>query len=124
VKTAKDSLIDENMFHSRDVDERIAHLRAKLVPGGAESNPDYYDEAEELVMLQELRRNVGEYAWQQGVSFVSDHYWERYADDQAADQYGRAVVETVYWNDDLFADDLQDDYQHVDFNGTTYHYEE
>lgn len=113
VVSNKDDVID-----SRDVIERIAELEALDLP------LDEYD-AEELESLKTLAE-VGEDAsseWHHGATLIRDSFFAEYARDLAEDI--GAISRNTQWplnciNWDRAAEELQVDYQDVDFDGETY----
>ena len=121
VKDIED-LAAEKFLSSSDVDARIAHLRAVIARG--EENPEDEDQGE-LEALEAFRDEVTGYTgparWNNGMTLVGDHGWNEWAEDEAESLYGKAAVESDYFEFARFEQDLQDsDYEAADLNGTAF----
>jgi hypothetical protein len=96
-----------DIMYAKDIDERITDL-LMVYHNVARELDDY--EIMELEALREFRetvvRSFDREKWDAGMSFVSDTYWARYAAEHARDAYGEAV-DTPYWDDERYADDLR-----------------
>lgn len=116
--TNHDDLID-----SRDVIARIEELEeAKAAdPEFVLTQPEEHLELTELLLLAEQGELIED--WKYGVSLVRDSYFVKYA-QELADELGENVSAAKWpytcidW--DAAAEELQQDYTCVDFNGVTY----
>lgn len=52
--------------------------------------------------------------------FVSESYWQTYATERARDIYGE-IVDTEYFNDEKYADDLTAEFTTYTYDGVTYY---
>jgi hypothetical protein len=111
-----------DIIYTSEAEARIKAL-TDLLENGEEGTFFAEDNQGELTELVNFRNEVterwGESAWAKGISLVADTYWEYYADERAKDIYGEAAG-TRYWDADLFAEHLREDYQAVTFAGTKY----
>ena len=111
----------DQTLDSRDVIERIAELRAEI---GDAAPDDYVSEREDLAILEEFAKAASEAPdWEHGETFISDAYFERYAEELARDI--GAISDTdqwpVYFIDwEKAADALKQDYSEFILNGFTY----
>lgn len=111
----------DQTLDSRDVIERIAELRAEI---GDAAPDDYVSEREDLAILEEFAKAASEVSdWEYGETFISDAYFERYAEELARDI--GAISDTdqwpVYFIDwEKAADALKQDYSEFILNGFTY----
>ena len=111
----------DQTLDSRDVIERIAELRAEI---GDAAPDDYVSEREDLAILEEFAKAASEVAdWEHGETFISDAYFEQYAEELARDI--GAISDTdqwpVYFIDwEKAADALKNDYSEYTLNGFTY----
>ena len=111
----------DQILDSRDVIERIAELRAEI---GDAAPDDYVSEREDLAILEEFAKAASEVSdWEYNETFISDAYFERYAEELARDI--GAISDTdqwpVYFIDwEKAADALKNDYSEYTLNGFTY----
>lgn len=115
-------LAAEKFLSSADVDARIAHLRSVIARG--EENPEDEDQGE-LEALEAFRDGVTGYTgparWNNGMTLVGDHGWNEWAEDEAESLYGRAALDSGYFDFPRFERELQgSDYQSADLNGVTF----
>lgn len=127
----------DDVFDSRDVIERIAELISDWEESTGDTFADYTlstddfaaglgeDDAEELAALlafqTEAERDVAD--WQYGETFISDSYFETYAQELAKDI--GAIAPDASWplnriDWEAAADDLRIDYTSFEFQGYTY----
>ena len=110
----------DQTLDSRDVIERIAELRAEI---GDSAPDDYVSEREDLAILEEFAKAASEVSdWEYNETFISDAYFERYAEELARDI--GAISDTdqwpVYFIDwEKAADALKQDYSEYTRNGFT-----
>ena len=111
----------DQTLDSRDVIERIENLRAEI---GDAAPDDYVSEREDLAILEEFAKAASEVPdWEHGETFISDAYFEQYAEELARDI--GAISDTdqwpVYFIDwEKAADALKQDYSEYTLNGFTY----
>ena len=111
----------DQTLDSRDVIERIENLRAEI---GDAAPDDYVSEREDLAILEEFAKAASEVSdWEYNETFISDAYFERYAEELARDI--GAISDTdqwpVYFIDwEKAADALKQDYSEFILNGFTY----
>ena len=111
----------DQILDSRDVIERIENLRAEI---GDAAPDDYVSEREDLAILEEFAKAASEVSdWEYNETFISDAYFERYAEELARDI--GAISDTdqwpVYFIDwEKAADALKQDYSEFILNGFTY----
>lgn len=105
----------EDVIDSRDVIARIEWLE----------DTEDEDEKEELATLKALQEEAEGYApdWQYGAGLIRDSYFEDHA-RQLADEIG-AVDSDAGWPNNCIdwkkaAEELQQDYTEVDFDGVAY----
>ena len=136
--TNRDDIID-----SRDVIRRIRELENERdthkdatetyaeennLPFNAEAEQEAWEDSEEgreLATLQALADDADGYAedWKYGCTLIRDSYFERYAQDLAADI--GALDKCTPWpatciDWEKAADELKQDYTSVEFDGETY----
>lgn len=122
-----------DILDSRDVEERITELEeardADLEPGAELTEEqrkawDTSEEGEELAALLALREEAEGYSdWQHGATLIRDSWFIEYA-KQYADDIGR-VEGAASWpynhiDWEAAAEDLQQDYTSVEFDGVVY----
>ena len=119
-----------DMIDSRDVIERIEHLRQLRQPGPVDlcdgDNETPQDELfAELAALEKLAAEASDYApdWEYGETLIRDSYFETYA-EELADDIG-AINNDHGWPHNCIdwqraARELQIDYTEVDFDGVSY----
>ncbi len=126
----------DDIIDSRDVIARIEELEAELEGGYIDGETSVYmvdddgdfidmdDEHEELKALKTLAEEAENVcSWEDGETLIRDTHFKDYA-EQYADDSG-AIDSTHYWPLDCIdwdkaADDLQQDFSSVDFDGVTY----
>ena len=135
----------DNIIDSRDIIARIEELQAERdeiechiedhapLTLEREDNKaelrtfDASDEGRELAMLTALAEECADYAsdWEYGEMMVSDSYFRTYAEELASDcgmlEQGVSLTwpyTCIDW--DQAAEELQQDYTAVDFDGVTY----
>ncbi len=126
-----------DIFDSREVIERIEELTAEWAEATGDEPEDYSlseddwahglsaDDAAELVALLALKEDgeTNTEDWSYGVTFISDDYFETYAQELAEDigAIDREASWPAYHIDwEAAARDLQQDYTEIDVNGSTY----
>ena len=133
-----------DIIDSRDIIERIDYLvqlqddfqednELEDYPGYEESEEDSkwyeWDESEEgfeLNKLQELTNEVQDYAedWENGCILIRDNYFSEYAEELVKDigDLPKDIPSYLYNNIDWdgVAEDIQQDYTEVDFDGVSY----
>lgn len=114
----KDISNTKDIIDSRDIVERVEYL---------ESLGKEIDELDktELELLKGLEEEAGTTEWNDGVTLISEHYFEDYAREFAQDI--GAISNDVDWpatciDWEWAARELQIDYSAVDFGGTTYYF--
>lgn len=132
----------QDIIDTRDVLKRISDLENDLSavehdgntydftePDALQSAADeagVLDELEELVSLRKLIEDVRDVSGdspEDGAALIADHYFETYAQDLVEDI--GAINRDASWPNDcidweLAAEQLQQDYSTVDFDGITY----
>lgn len=117
--TNRDDVID-----SRDVIERIEELEdqfADLEDEGEDKTPE---DVEELVALKALAKEAeGSPDWAYGETLIRDSYFQDYAEELAEDC--GMIAEGANWPNtcvdwEQAAEELQQDYMSVDFDGVDY----
>jgi hypothetical protein len=108
-----------DIIYPADIDARIRRLTDLRM------DHDLNEDGQmELDACKQFREDVhdllGASAWTSSRGFIADAYFAKYADDHAADLYGRDVVDLPYWNDDAYEDDERDHFQEIDFEDVTY----
>ena len=114
----------EDIFDSRDVEERINELTTEIENETETENSDNQTELAELIKFRD-DGNCSE--WKDGVTFISEEYFEDYARDFAEDI--GAISKDTNWPETCIdweqaARELQMDYSAVDFGDGTYYYRE
>jgi hypothetical protein len=103
------------VFDSRDAQGRIDELDADI---GNISD----EEVEELAALRELREQIYEPYWNDGVGIISHDYFPEYAEEFSYDAgdllRGSFLACFIDW--EKVADHLQQDYKRVTFMGEDY----
>lgn len=101
------------------IDDRIKRLKALAADFAL--NEDGLAELEACVKFrQDVCDVLDEHNWINSPGFIADTYFAKYADDHAADLYGREVVDLPYWDTDAYEDDQRDGFQEIDFEDVTY----
>lgn len=110
---------DADIIDSRDVIDRLAYLDA------LDHKDLDDDEVRELAALEALAVQGQDYAvdWEHGEALIRDSYFVDYAKELAEDV--GAISDELRWpathiDWDAAAQDLQQDYTAVDFDGVTY----
>lgn len=114
--------IHGDIIYSGEIDARMNELDALYAhtEDSSEWEEDHADEYAELRNFKdEIVSTWSEKAWNEGLSFVADSYWDEYAASHAHEIYGEAT-ETLYWNDDLYSADLQDDFTKITLDDVEY----
>jgi hypothetical protein len=108
------SIPHDVIIYSHEIDRAVEALDA---------NYAHAEDADDYTALTDFRDDVmgifGTEAWETGISFVADNYWETYAETCAKDRYGEAV-DSNYWNAALYASDLQSEFKKIELDGVTY----
>lgn len=118
----------DDMIDSRDVIERIEELsnaRDEAAEGGDEAVSSWEQEyGDELKAIESLADEAsGSPDWEHGEALIRDSYFTEYA-EQFANDVGRVSGDMEWplchidW--EAAAEDLQQDYTSVDFDGVTY----
>lgn len=128
----------DNVIDSRDVIARIEELEAErtnlLDAVDSAEDDDKHDKqmevlawndenADELEALQSLQEECNYGDWTYGATLIADSYFEEYAQELAEDI--GAINHDATWPNDCIdwekaAEQLQQDYTSVDFDGETY----
>lgn len=133
------SLMDD-ILDSRDIEKRIEELESDeataaladlIVSNGEitdedETNGDY-DDACELAIWRNLRKECEGYGWEYGIGFIREDYFETYAQDLAEDigvidRNANWPLTHIDW--ESAARDLLVDYTSVEVDGATYYFRE
>lgn len=108
------------IIYSHRARERILYLES--IPADLTRDLDESEEWE-LDTLRQLRDKAvalwGEKAWDDGLSFIADHYWEEWAADQAEGIYGEAA-KTEFWRSELWSETEQAKFESVTYDETEY----
>lgn len=110
----------EDVIDSRDIIARIEDLESRAEPEALSE-----DEAAELAALKALAEEAEPYApdWQYGEALIRDSYFQQYAEELAGD-CGLIKKDAPWPNNHIdweaAAEQLQQDYTQVDFDGVTY----
>ena len=113
----------DDIIDSRDVIARIEELEDMYDEEAFEDNLDD-DERDELLDLKTLAEEAENCCdWQDGVTLISDNYFEQYAENYARDigaisNEHRWPLDCIDW--EKAADDLKVDFSSVDFDGVTF----
>lgn len=114
-------LARESYLQSAEVDARVTQLEGYIDRG--EENPEDEDQ-EELHELTTFRNEVivtfGAARWVNGMSFVHDSEWERFAEQEAADLYGKPVVDSGFFDLDRWSDALLAGFSDFTLDGFTF----
>jgi hypothetical protein len=115
----RDTSNSSDVIDSREVDDRIEDIEA--LP--EESLDD--DDKAELALLVKLKDDVSSGEWKYGLTLIRDSYFEDYA-RQTADEIG-AIDAKAGWPCNCIdwaqaAEQLQQDYTTVEYDGITYWY--
>ena len=112
-----------DIIDSRDIIARIDELEAEYDAEAFEDNLDE-DERDELLALKTLAEEAENVcSWEDGETMIHDTYFKDYA-EQYADDIGAVGTENQWplypidW--EAPADDLQQDYSSVDYDGQTF----
>lgn len=113
----------DSIIYSDAIDARINELDALYAH--AEDSTEWEDNhADEYAELKRFRDDVQATlctsAWTESSGFIADTYFAKYADDRAADLYGREVVDLPYWDQDAFENDQRYGFTEFAFDGVTY----
>lgn len=114
----------DNVFDSRDAEQRIEELRESI-----DSELRFVDLGEEeeledlLSFKEEAISTFGEQCWDDGITFVADHYFQEYAkqvaeDIGAIDPDARWPLSCIDWED--AAEQLKYDYCEISLGADTY----
>jgi len=121
-----EELAAEDYLQSGDVDARIAYLEDHADPSGYGSGEDWEDALGELRELEEFRDEVtgqkGAAAWWNGVSFIRDDYWAKFAEEEAESLGLDAGMFGPYFDYAKWSRELKTDYQGAELNGITFWY--
>ena len=108
-------------LQSGDAEKRIAELKAAIARG--EENPEDEDQ-EELAELTAFRNEVivafSAARWVNGMSFVHDSEWMRFAEQEAGGLYGKAVVDSGFFELDRWSDALLAGFSDFELGGFTF----
>lgn len=119
-----------DVIDSRDVIERIEHLRQLRQPGPVDLGPEDNEQAQddlfaELAALEKLQEQAEGYCpdWHHGVALIADSYFEQYAQELAEDI--GAINRDATWpachiDWEAAANALKQDYTAVEYGSTTY----
>lgn len=114
----------EEVFDSRDIEDRIRELEADI-EYMKDHDEDISEQEEELNFLLNLRDEIDSSEWEYGITFIEDDYFTDYAEQMAYD-IGAVDVNNDWPNMHIdweaAADALKIDYEEVRFNGKTYYY--
>jgi hypothetical protein len=112
----------DDFLYAKDVQARIEELLGEQLgtdPGDWADSPEK-DELEELLSLrQQCYDTWGGIPWDDNLSLISSDYTGTYAHERAKDIYGEAA-DTIYWDDDLWAENYFEPWNKVTFGNTTY----
>ena len=108
----------KDLFDSREIDERIEELE------DVEGEDTSEDDSAELNELLTFRDDCGSSEWPYGITFISDDYFEEYAQDLAEDLglVDRENSMSPYIDWAAWARDCQIDYSTVELDGTTFYF--
>ena len=108
----------EQVFDSRDVEERIKELE--------EQEQLDEEEQQELKELNELKEECLNYGWEYGITFIRESYFEEYAEELFDECYIHNIPDFTknYIDYQKFASDLEMDYSEVEFRGITFFWRE
>ena len=112
--------LGEDIVDSRDMLERMEYLESFK-----ESKELDDEDKDELKSYQELRAEIGEEYFDQGITFIDDSYWSEYAEEEFYTAYSiKSDISNIWyyvdWN--KWENDLQIDYTSIDIDGWKYHY--
>jgi hypothetical protein len=117
---------NQNIIDSRDIIARIEYLENLKEDAESEDNTLEDYEQEELTKLKELAEQGENNAsdWAYGSVLVKDSYFTEFAEDEA-DQLGLMNESSNSWPFNHIdwiaaAEELQQDYSDIDFDGITY----
>lgn len=109
-----------SVIYTADAQKRIDYLMS--IPNRFAREPDDDEEAEfdRLLLLKDGALALwGQSAWDNGLSLISDDYWEEYAADQANGLYGE-VTETEFFNHPKWAESSLEGFDTVEFDDDAY----
>jgi hypothetical protein len=112
--------IDDNVFDSRDVEERIKELEL------FEKDEDFdQEDKDELEKLRAFKDEVNSSEWDFGLTFISENYFEEYAQEFAEDigaisKDSQWPLNHIDW--EAAARELKMDYSTVEYDNETYYY--
>ena len=100
---------------SRDLEKELVELQE------AKEDGEDFDE-DRLKDLEELKEELSGYGWDYGITLIQDYDFRGYADEFFDECYANEIPENIktYINYQEFADDLEQDYSSVDFDGGSY----
>lgn len=109
----------DSIIYPDTIDARIKRLKALAADFAL--NEDGLAELEACVKFrQDVCDVLDEHNWIDSPGFIADTYFAKYADDRAADLYGREVVDLPYWDQDAFENDHRYGFTEFAFDGVTY----
>jgi hypothetical protein len=110
----------EDILSAQAIDDRIDELHDLLERGGLDDDEadDYLEEQAALAEFKLLQ--VGD--WTAGLQFIRESHWVKFAAEEARGVYGKEAVDSVYWDDAKWADDMTADYGEVTLDGTVFRY--
>lgn len=119
-----EDLARESYLQSGDVEARITELEEHADPAEYGSGEDWEDAVEELRELTAFRNEVivtfGAAKWDNGMSFVHDNEWEKFAEEEAGDLYGKPVVDSGFFDLDKWTDELLTDFTDFELDDFTF----
>lgn len=126
------STLHEDILYSSRIDIRIAELTAAHdfpncltdYENAAFESPCFEEEHTEYAELERFKHDCitrwGQGAWERGLSFVAESYWDTYADGCAEDLFGTEVTRQACWHDDEWSTELQEPFSKIIFDDTEY----
>jgi hypothetical protein len=115
---------DRDIIDSREIIDRIGYLEG--IRDDEEPIEEFTEELQEELLILVAVAEEGKYSpdWKYGESLISDIYFEDYAKQLAEDitDYRESEAQWPYNHIDWFeaAQELQNDYTSIDFDGETY----
>lgn len=117
----------EDYISSSDVIERLDELKGFLFDENNNLDPEADEvDVDEYNQLNSFKEEGEEFSdWDSGMTFISEHVFTEYARDSFEETNGTGV-DTGDWpfrhiDWDEAADELKQDYNEVEFDGTTYY---
>jgi hypothetical protein len=113
-------LTAEDTLSAQAIDDRIDELRGLLVLASLDADEEV-EYQEERAALAEFKEQLGG-EWKDDLQFISESRWVKFAAEEARGIYGKMAVDSVYWGDVKWAEDMTADYGEATLGGIVFRY--